>query len=528
VAVWLAAPIFFWRSELVARASHLAAPRACALAPQEACGPAAPAVAAEMLLCVVGCAVEDHATVAAFLPRKRSPADRPAVSPIHVRTARDPPLPPALAGVARVVAPGFGDIPQELIIPQEDVTLLGWLGAGAVGDAFSALLRGRTRCVMKVRMPCVGGCFFRLCRGKLCCFWCRAATACTVGKPCFRRHRCLNGDGGGGLGLEAGQCLPPGIRVCGRCCACTVVCTPPHPRSRGTRLRASVPMRLGPAWVRCPALPCLVLQTSHKLENPLLWGLAEGDPIPDAWFEEVMKEATPFLSCSSQSPFVVRLVGVIVDAQGRPMRLLFELADRGDLERYIMDATDPSDLSTEAMGLWMCDSIAGLAHMHHAATEALLHRDLKPDNLLVFNWVRHALLLLSVDGGAVAGAGVGAGAGADADAGGGRDDGHPVSPGRGVLVKVADLSEARAVDPARTQRWTNSRVGNTLCMAPQAMQGKFNAAGDVYAWAMCMCVAVVLAVWREEAPPEVRPPAVRAEGRLGAHGEISCCCSGLV
>ncbi len=279
-------------------------------------------------------------------------------------------------------------------------------------------------------------------------------------------------------------------------------------------------VHLFPPLLSLLPLPCahVFVQTSHKLEDPPFWGLGAGEPIPNAWFEEVMMEATPFLSRAGQGPFVVSLVGIIVGTQGRPMKLLFELADCGDLEHFIIDTAGPSDLSIEAMGLWMCDSIAGLAHMHHAATVALLHRDLKPDNLLVFNRVQRSTLVFSL-----AGVGIGAGAGAGASGGigddsqaceGGGDVGRPVALGRGVLLKVADMSEARAIDPTRSQRWSNSRVGNVQCMAPQAMQGKFNAAGDVYSWAMCMCVAVVLAVWRDRAPPEVHASVVCMEVML--------------
>ena len=49
----------------------------------------------------------------------------------------------------------------------------------------------------------------------------------------------------------------------------------------------------------------------------------------------MLSEVKPFLSRAGRGPFIIALVGVIVDDRRRPVKPLFELADCGSLEDYI-------------------------------------------------------------------------------------------------------------------------------------------------------------------------------------------------
>jgi serine/threonine protein kinase len=102
-------------------------------------------------------------------------------------------------------------------------------------------------------------------------------------------------------------------------------------------------------------------------------------------------------------------------------------------------------LSLEDIGWWMWDAISGVAHMHHVEKDPFLHRDLKLQNLLVTGLRR---------------------------------------------VKVADMGLAVRVQPGRMHHSSGPGTGTPLTMAPQAQDGKYDAAGDVYSWAMCVCLAI--------------------------------------
>ena len=247
------------------------------------------------------------------------------------------------------------------------------------------------------------------------------------------------------------------------------------------------------------------------LEDMELYALEEGSPGLQRVFEEVVLEVRPFLSPSGQHWAIVRLDGVIVDHLRRPGKLLFELADLGSLEDFIKATlaaaargqcvVDPAELSWDAVGHWMCDSIAGLTHMHHCGLEALLHRDQKPENLRV----------LTLPG---AGAGEGAGAGAGAGPGAGAGAGAGVGAGPGawrVRVKLGDFNLAKAVEAGRSHLSSDVSTGNLLCKAPEVLdpktRGHFSASADVYSWAACMCV-VVMSVHRPG--PGALPSDVRA------------------
>jgi len=74
----------------------------------------------------------------------------------------------------------------------------------------------------------------------------------------------------------------------------------------------------------------------HKLTNPALYNIIPESPEHHFALTEVAKEVAALLSPACQHPNIVRLIGVVVDARHRPIKLLFERADCGDLEAYVL------------------------------------------------------------------------------------------------------------------------------------------------------------------------------------------------
>jgi serine/threonine protein kinase len=56
------------------------------------------------------------------------------------------------------------------------------------------------------------------------------------------------------------------------------------------------------------------------------------------------------------------------------------MAQEGSLDNYI---TRAPEVTVPCVVGWMIDTAHGLWHLHHSGATATLHRDLKPDNLLV-------------------------------------------------------------------------------------------------------------------------------------------------
>ena len=128
-----------------------------------------------------------------------------------------------------------------------------------------------------------------------------------------------------------------------------------------------------------------------------------------------------------QHPHIVSLLGVQLD---RPAaRLVFPLAAHGDLARAIEDAGFA--LPLERVRAFMRQMLSAAAHMHSAQACAphapVVHRDLKPTNVLLF--------------GAGAGAGVGACAGVGAATGAGAGAGRfRLTAGRAPLTRALAMT----------------------------------------------------------------------------------------
>ncbi len=93
--------------------------------------------------------------------------------------------------------------------------------------------------------------------------------------------------------------------------------------------RAAMPVPTDSSGAFC-VLQCG--QVFHKLTNPVLYGIEPESAEHLYALEEVAKEVMALLSPACEHPNIVTLVGVVVDGKGRPVKLLFEWADCGDMD----------------------------------------------------------------------------------------------------------------------------------------------------------------------------------------------------
>ncbi len=94
---------------------------------------------------IAGLGVHGAATLADFLPKKKSVADTPTVAVVAMWSAADVGWPVVPAAVADAVPREFRDaIPDALVVRAQDVTLRRWLGKGGFGDAYEATAREDT------------------------------------------------------------------------------------------------------------------------------------------------------------------------------------------------------------------------------------------------------------------------------------------------------------------------------------------------------------------------------------------------
>ena len=103
----------------------------------------------------------------------------------------------------------------------------------------------------------------------------------------------------------------------------------------------------------------------------------------------------------------------------------------------------------EVVRCWFEDTLNGLRHLHNGGARPLLHRNLKPANLLVFN------------------------------------TGNPSRPYR---VKLDDLQVPMDADSE------SFPTGTPFTMAPEVFDGAYYPASDMFSWGITMCCAVVQAM----------------------------------
>ena len=73
-----------------------------------------------------------------------------------------------------------------------------------------------------------------------------------------------------------------------------------------------------------------------------------------------------------------------------------------------------------------------------------------------------------------------------------------------MVVKLGDLGRAKAVADGRTHHSSGAGAGTRTTLSPQALRGKYDAPGDVYSWAKCMCWAVMDALRLPRTETELR------------------------
>jgi serine/threonine protein kinase len=170
------------------------------------------------------------------------------------------------------------------------------------------------------------------------------------------------------------------------------------------------------------------------------------------------------------------------------------LPQEGALDDYIRRVVASDNLAVRSQASlpcvvgWMIDSARAVWHLHHSGPHAVVHRDLKPPNLLV---------VVRRQGEAPVGAGAGAGAGAAA----GSLDASQVEVGgvvgaggawcfahRAVVIKLGDFGTARSLSATTV---VASMAGNLFCQAPEVNMDGYSPAADVFAWAVSMCWVVM-------------------------------------
>jgi hypothetical protein len=110
---------------------------------------------------IAGLGVHGAATLADFLPKKKSVADTPTVAVVAMWPGADVGWLVVPAADADAVPREFrGAFPDALVVRAQDVTLRRWLGKGGFGDAYEATARGDTFvvkvcCCVRFAPPCI-------------------------------------------------------------------------------------------------------------------------------------------------------------------------------------------------------------------------------------------------------------------------------------------------------------------------------------------------------------------------------------
>eukprot|EP00727_Mastigamoeba_balamuthi_P002221 m51a1_g11997 putative protein serine threonine (740) ;mRNA; f:1687-5034 len=163
----------------------------------------------------------------------------------------------------------------------------------------------------------------------------------------------------------------------------------------------------------------------------------------DVLAEEMRREVDIMMAL--RSPHVVAFYGYVLSDAHRA--LVMELSPLGSLSSLL---TKPIEPSFKAKALLDCAEGMRLLHAH-----GILHRDLKPDNLLVFSMCVHD----------------------------------------SVCVKLSDFGTSRAIGDDMARAYTKG-VGTLLYMAPEIINGKpYNAKADVWSFAV-----LYYHVWTQEEP----------------------------
>ena len=182
------------------------------------------------------------------------------------------------------------------------------------------------------------------------------------------------------------------------------------------------------------------------LQNPSEFDLTTDSPEYSKFIDDLCAEAEMLVALRHGN--IVRFYGLCVDAiTAVPKWIVVEQADC-TLERYLLEAAAEGrhltlDQFAAALGQLLC----GLAYLHNHKPRAVIHRDLKLDNVFCF---KH---------------------------------------GEQLTVKIGDVGLARFTDAAgRLQRSTGGAV---FYLAPEVLMGNSDGRADVFSLGIMMAEVVL-------------------------------------
>jgi serine/threonine protein kinase len=184
------------------------------------------------------------------------------------------------------------------------------------------------------------------------------------------------------------------------------------------------------------------LQSLRKLLHPETFGLSRGTPEFNAAAYELLEEARLLHSLRHEN--VVQLRGVTMHPEhGHVQWLVTEYANGGSLEAWV---TARGRLSLEELRRLLRSIMSALVYLH-SRTPAVLHRDVKPANVLVFN-----------------------------------------APDGGIVWKLGDVGIAKVLQSTQHAR---TGAGTPLYTAPDVHMGPYNGKVDVFSTGIMAAELVV-------------------------------------
>jgi serine/threonine protein kinase len=188
------------------------------------------------------------------------------------------------------------------------------------------------------------------------------------------------------------------------------------------------------------------MQSLHALRNRELYGVAPGSLEESHILQEFVAEVVMIAALGHKN--IVSFRGVCLErATAHPKYVVMELAD-SNLQEYL-DSLTRGVTVDEALGF--CEEVlSGLAYLHSLAPP-VMHRDLKPTNILVF--------LSRVAG--------------------------------SVVLKIGDVGLARLVAGSTASHRATHGVGTLFYMAPEVLSGRYDHMADMYSFAVMLAEVVV-------------------------------------